>query len=130
MRSQRKLFIATALLEIGAALSVLSLPALVIWLLFGVAKPAPETLTLGRLAGAGLLAFGSSCWFARNDRGSPAQHGLLLAILIYNVSACAVLAIAGSIMGISGVALWPSVLLHAVMTMWCAANLRAWEPHA
>jgi hypothetical protein len=36
-----------------------------------------------------------------------------------------VLAVAGLMFQMVGVALWPGVALHAVMTIWCAANLRS-----
>ena len=125
MRSQRKLFIATAIIEVGTGLSLVCLPALVIWLLLGVGEPSPEALVVGRVGGAGLLAIGVACWLAHGDRGSRSQHGLLWGILSYNVGACVALAFAGSMMRMSGVALWPAVVLHAALTIWCAANLRA-----
>jgi hypothetical protein len=125
MRSQGMLFTATALIEVGAGLSLVSLPTLAIWLLLGVREPSPEALIVGRVGGAGLLAIGVACWLARGDRGSRSQHGLLWAMLVYNVGACTVLAFAGSMLPMAGVALWPGVGLHAVMTIWCALNLRA-----
>lgn len=125
MRSQGKLFIMTALIEVGAGLSLMCLPLLAIRLLFGVGEPSSEALIVGRLGGAGLLAIGVACWLARADRGSHSQHALLWGMLTYNVGACSVLAFAGSMMQMSGVALWPAVLLHAALTVWCVANLRA-----
>jgi hypothetical protein len=125
MRSQRMLFIATALLEVGAGLSVVGLPALAIWLFLGVAEPSPVALFVGRLGGAGLLALGVVCWLAGDDRGSRSQRGLLWGMLVYNVGACVVLAVAGSTTRMSAVALWPAVILHAAMTIWCATSLRA-----
>jgi len=110
MRSQRMLFIATARIEVGAGLSLVCLPALVIWLLLGVGEPSPEALIVGRVGGAGLLAIGVACWLAHDDRGSRSQHGLLWGMLIYNVGACVVLAIAGLMMRMSGVAFWPALV--------------------
>lgn len=125
MRSQERLFILTALIEVGAGLSLVCLPALVIWLLLGVVKPSPEALVVGRIGGVALLAIGVSCWFARNDSGSRSQHGLLWGMLTYNVGACVVLAFAGLMIRMSGIVLWPAVVLHAALTIWCAAYLRA-----
>jgi hypothetical protein len=124
MRSQGKLFIATAIIEVGAGLSLVSLPALAIGLLLGVREPSPEALIVGRVGGAALLAIGVACWLARDDRGGRSQHGLLWGMLIYNVGACAVLTFAGSMLRMAGVALWPGVVLHAAMAIWCAVNLR------
>ena len=116
---------ATALIEVGTGLSLVSLPASVIWLLLGVREPSPEALIVGRVCGAGLFALGVACWFARDDRGSRSQHGLLWAMLLYNVGASTVLAVAGLSLPVAGVALWPAVGLHVVMAIWCALNLRA-----
>jgi hypothetical protein len=121
VQTQGTLFMATALIEVGAGLSLVSVPALVIWLLLGVREPSPEALVVGRVGGAGLLAIGVACWLARDDRGSRSQHSLLWAVLVYNVGACAVLAFAGSKLALAGVALWPAVGLHAAITIWCAA---------
>jgi hypothetical protein len=125
MSSQRKLFIVTALIEVGAGLSLAFLPAQVIWLLIGVGHPATEALIVGRVAGVALLAIGVACWIARDDSGSRSQHGLLWGMLIYNIGTCSVLALAGSVTSMSGVALWPAVAFHAALTIWCAACLRA-----
>ena len=118
------LFVATALLECGAGLLLLGSPALATWLMLGVRTPSPEAIFLGRIGGAGLLAVGVACWFARDDRGSRAQQGLLRAMLVYNVGACAALVLAGSASPAPGVALWLGVGLHVVMTIWCARILR------
>jgi hypothetical protein len=123
MRSHGSLFTATAVIEAGAGLSLLISPALATWLLLGVGTPSPEALVIGRVGGAGLLAIGVACWVARDDRGSRAQHGLLWAMLVYNVGACAVLAFAGAMSSTAGIALWPGVALHAGMTTWCALSL-------
>jgi len=128
MRSRKKLFIATAIIEVGAGLSLLSVPAVAIWLLLGVRQPSLEALIVSRIGGAGLLAIGVACWLARGDRGSRAQHGLSWGMLIYNVSACAMLAYVGSMLPTIGVVLWPAVILHAVMTTWCAVNLYTISP--
>ena len=125
MRSHGSLFFATALLECGAGLALLGSPALATWLVLGVRTPSPEALFLGRIGGAGLLAIGVACWFARDDRGSRAQQGLLRALLVYNAGACAALVLAGTASPTAGVALWPGVGLHVVMTIWCVLSLRA-----
>jgi hypothetical protein len=126
MGSQRKLFTASALIEVGAGLAMMTLPALAIWLLLGVREPSPEALIASRIGGAGLLAIAVACWLGRDDPGSSSQHGLLWGLLVYNVGAFTALASAGSMLRMAGVALWPGVGLHAVMAIWCALSLRAW----
>ena len=129
-RARGTLFAAAAFIEVGAGLTLIGLPALGIWLLLGVRGPSPEALIVGRVCGAGMLAIGVACWFARDDHGSPSQRGLLWAMLVYNIGVCAVLAFAGLISQMAGVGLWPVVGLHGVMTMWCAWVAAGWESDA
>jgi len=118
-------FVATTLIEVGAALGLIAVPGLSLWVLLGLESPGSETLVVGRITGAALLALGLASWFAREDRGSRSQHGLLWGLLLYNSAACLMLAWAGAMLQMSGLALWPVVVLHVGMTAWCAVTLRA-----
>jgi len=42
---------------------------------------------------------------------------------MYNIPASAILAFAGIGFGLHGVALWPAVVLHAAMGVWCITTL-------
>ncbi len=44
-------------------------------------------------------------------------------MLLYDVAAVAVLAYAGFGFGLHGVGLWPAVILHSAMAVWCSACL-------
>jgi hypothetical protein len=125
MRSRKKLFTVTALIEVGAGLSLLSLPGLAIRLLFGVRESSLEALVVGRIGGAALLALGVACYLARDDPGSRSQYGLLWAMLIYNVGACVGFAFAGLIAQMTGVVFWPGAALHAAIAIWFVVTLRA-----
>jgi hypothetical protein len=114
----------TAVIEIGAGLALLCFPSLTVKLLVGAPLETSATLTVARVGGAGLLALGVACWFARRDTQSEAARGLVAAMLLYDVAAVAVLAFAGLGFGLHSVGLWPAVFLHAVMTVWCVACLR------
>jgi hypothetical protein len=114
----------TAVIELGAGLALLSFPSATVALLIGSLLEAPAALTVARVGGAGLIALGLACWLARGDNLSPAARGLVAAMLIYDVAAAAILAFAGLGFGLRGVALWPAVVLHAVMSVWCVAYLR------
>src|SRR5712671_311766 len=118
-----RLFKLTAFIEAATGLALIALPAIVVRLLLG-AEISGASIPLGRVAGAALLALGVACWLARDDRQSCAARGLVVAMLIYNVVATAVLAFAGIGLGLHGVALWPAVVLHAAMGVWCGACLR------
>jgi hypothetical protein len=120
----KTLHTATAVIELGAGLALLCFPSATTELLVGAPLEAAPALTVARVGGAGLLALGVACWLARGDTQSSAARGLVAAMLLYNVAAVVVLAFAGIGFGLHGVALWPAVVLHAVMTLWCVAWLR------
>src|SRR5438552_5367132 len=99
----------TAIIEAATGLSLVALPAIVVRLLLG-AEIAGASIPLGRVAGAALLALGVACWLARDDTQSRAARGLVVAMLMYNVVATAVLAFAGVGLGVDGGVLWPGVV--------------------
>jgi len=112
----------TAMIEAGAGLALLVVPAYVVKLLLGE-EISGAAIPLGRLAGAALLALGVACWFAHGDTQSRAARGLVAAMVLYNFAAAALLAFAGVGLGLVGIALWPAVGLHAVMAIWCVRVL-------
>jgi hypothetical protein len=121
----KTLHIVTAVIEMGAGLALLCCPSATVALLVGGAPlEAPTAWTVARVGGAGLLSLGVACWLARGDSQSRAARGLVAAILLYDVAAVAILAFAGIGFGLHGVALWPAVVLHAAMAVWCVACLR------
>jgi hypothetical protein len=115
--------IVTAVVECGTALSLLVFPSVPLALVLGVEQAAPETVFVARLTGAALLAIGVACWLARNDHGHPAQLGLLTGVLIYDLAAAALLASAGLVLSMVGLVLWPAVMLHATLAVWCVICL-------
>ena len=114
----------TAIIEAATGLALLVVPSVVVQLLLGSPLDTSAAVTLGRVAGAALLALGVACWLAHCDEQSRAARGLVAAMLLYNISVAAVLAFAGLGLGLHGIALWPAVILHAVMAVWCIACLR------
>jgi hypothetical protein len=121
----RKWFLTvTAVGEAGTGAALLALPLVVLELLFGVTTNFPETVTLGRVLGAALVAVGLACWVGRNDPGQVAKVGLPAALLIYDAAAAILLAYAGAILDIAGILLWPAVALHAMLAIWCLICLR------
>jgi hypothetical protein len=117
----KRLLIATAVMEVGAGLALLCCPSAAVTLLLSSPLDAPAAVTLGRVAGAALLALGVACWRAGNDAPSRAARGVVAAMLLYNCAAVAVLAHAGLRLGLVGIGLWPGVVLHAGMAVWCIA---------
>ena len=119
----KKLLALAAVVEAATGLALIAVPGFVVRLLLG-AEISGASIPLGRVAGAALLALGVACWLARNDRQSRTARGLVVAMLVYNIVATAVLAFAGIGLGLHGVALWPAVVLDAVMAIWCIVCLR------
>jgi hypothetical protein len=117
-------FIVIAALELGAGLALLCCPSFTVALLIGSGLDNSAAVTLGRVAGAALSALGLVCWLARDDTHSRAARGLVSTMLLYNVAVAGILAVAGLGFGLHGIALWPAVVLHTIMAVWCSASLR------
>jgi hypothetical protein len=103
----------------GEAVTGLALaidPPLVGRLLLG-AEPFGAGLPMSRVAGIALLALGLACWPARDaiTRRPPA----LRAMSTYSVLAMLYLLSLGVRGEWVGRLLWPAVVLHAALTVWC-----------
>jgi hypothetical protein len=118
------LLIATAFGEGGVGLPLLVSPSVPLALLLGVDQASPEVGFFARISGAALFALAVACWLGRNDHGGPAQKGLLLGVLIYDLAAAAILACTGWFLGLVGVALWPAVALHVALAVCCVLCIR------
>jgi hypothetical protein len=112
----------TALIEAATGLGLLAAPALVVRLLLGSELLGPG-IPLGRIAGVALLSLGLACWVASSDAESCAARGIVSAMTVYNVGVAVILVLAGLQSHLAGIGLWPAVILHAVMTVWCLSWL-------
>jgi hypothetical protein len=111
----KKLLIVIGLGEAAAGLALLTVPSLVVPLLFGQ-EPTGVAVALARVTGIALLALGVACW-----PGPP-----LVGLLTYSAIAAAYLAWLGLAGGLTGVLLWPAVVLHVVLAAllaWCIARM-------
>lgn len=118
---RRYLLVVTALSEGATGLFLLLWPALFLELLLGMQEPPTETLFHARLAGNVLLAYGVACWFGRLDRWG---HVLLLVVLVYDVGAALGLAFAALLLKLVGILLWPAVIAHTALAIWCILCFR------
>lgn len=121
----RLLLIVTAGLEGATGAALLGLPSLVASLLLGAPLGSPAAQAIARVCGAALLSIAAACWLARNEPQSRPARGLPAALLLYNMATIAVLVHASAVLGLSGVGLWPAVLAHAALLVWCIACLRS-----
>ncbi len=124
MESMRILLVATAACEAATGLALLLSPPMVVSLLLGATLDTPSGLVVARVAAAALLALGTACWLARNDLQSGAAKGLIAALLLYNAAAVTVLVYAALGLALSGIGLWPAIVLHTALGVWCVACLR------
>ena len=126
----KKLLIVTAWLEAVTGVALMVSPAPPVLLLVGASLDTTGGLIIARVAGAALLALGLACWLARDDGRSDAARGLIAAMLVYNVAAVAVLLYAGLGLKLSAIGLWPAVVLHGALALWCVVPLADRGRHA
>jgi hypothetical protein len=112
----------SAAIESATGLALLVAPSVPASLLLGSTLETSVGLTIARVAGAGLFALGIACWLGRND--AVGARSLVAAMLFYNTAAAAVLIHAGLGLGLSSIGLWPIVVLHLALAIWCIACLR------
>jgi len=104
-RTMKTVLVLAAIAESLTGLALLVVPSLVGWLLFG--QPLEGIgISAGRVAGIALIALSVACW-----PGPP-----LAGMLIYSAGVAVYLASVGFASGLTGVALWPAVALHVVIT--------------
>ena len=106
----KKLLAFAAAAEAATGLALLLLPALVGQLLFGV-ELTGVSIPVARVAGIGLFSLGVACW-----PGTEPMRFAFYAMLIYNSLVAIYLAYVGFAGGLSGILLWPAVVLHTILT--------------
>jgi hypothetical protein len=72
-----------------------------------------------RLAGAAIIAIAICCWKARRFEIPQAAIAVVTAMLFYNLAASAVLVYAGVRLGLQSPLIWPAIVVHVVLGLWC-----------
>ena len=101
----KKLLTLAALGEAVTGLALLMYPSIVVRLLLG-AEIAGAGIVMSRVAGIALVALGVACW--------PCTP--LAGMLTYSAAVTLYLAYLGFAGGLSGILLWPAVVLHLILT--------------
>jgi len=112
-----------ALVEAGAGVILVIAPAVLTTWLFGAQFESPMGMIAGRVAGVALLSLVIACWVARSDARSLVAKGLVAGMLLYNAGVVALLSRAGTASNLTGVLLWPAVVVHAALAAWCIVGL-------
>jgi hypothetical protein len=101
-----------AVAEVATGLGLLIVPSLVGQLLLGE-QFADVAIPVARVAGIALIALGIACW-----PGPP-----LVGMLTYSAVVTLYLAYLGFAGGLTGVLLWPAVVVHLILTALLARDL-------
>jgi hypothetical protein len=99
-------------------------PQLFAWLVYG-AEFSNAGDALGRLTGIALLVLAFATWPTPAARSEPASS--VSAPLIYNVLTTVYFVFVGIGGGLTGIILWPAVVIHAIVSLvlgraWLGAN--------
>jgi len=111
----------TALVEAATGLAMAIVPSMILSILLGISLTGPGAILIGRLAGAALVTIAIACWLSRNGSQSSV---MVKAMLAYNAFSTTLLVYAALVERISGPGLWPAVLLHVGLLVWCLSSLR------
>ena len=118
----KTLLLIKAGVELFAGFAFAAYPSRLMFILLGETLSSPAGISAVRMFGASIFAMGLASWLARNDSECTATRGLISAMLLYDAAFIVVLLTAHLNMGLSGIALWPVVLLHsalAVFSLFC-----------
>jgi hypothetical protein len=120
----KKLFVVSAVIEITTGIILLAAPALVVSILLGGLLDTAAGLATARVAGVALVSFGVACWSGSLDTQSRAASGIVVAMLVYNISIVVLLLSLRFGAGMTGAGLLPVSVLHAALAVWCIAMAR------
>ena len=101
----RRVLVLAAVSEAATGLALLVVPSLVGRLLLGE-ELTGVAIPVARVTGIALIALGVACW------PGPPRVGML----IYNAAVTLYLAYVGVAGGLTGILLWPAVVLHLILT--------------
>src|SRR5271165_1040924 len=110
-RNMKAALVFAGVAEAATGLALLIVPSLVGQLLLGE-ELIGIAIPVGRVAGIALIALGIACW-----PGPP-----LVGMLIYSAAVTLYLAYLGFAGGLTGVLLWPAVILHVILTAFLALD--------
>ena len=101
----KNVLILTAVAEVATGVVLVIVPSLVGWLLFGE-ELIGVALPVARVLGIALIALGIACW-----PGPP-----LAGMLTYSAAITMYLVYVGLVGGLTGILMWPAVVLHLILT--------------
>lgn len=115
----KALLIITAIFEGLTGLSLLVMPSLTVSMLVGVEIGEAAGFVAGRIAGAAIFALAIACWQTRDGERESPSIGIVAAMLFYNAAAASILVYAGIRLGLQSQLIWPAIVLHTALAVWC-----------
>jgi hypothetical protein len=115
----KALLLTTAVIEVGAGLALLGWPTVFAKMLYAAPIEGAVPLSIARIGGMGLLSLGIAAWLSSPG---PAR-GLVGGLVLYNIGAAVIFGMTALGSAPIGVGLWPVVILHAIMAVWCVSQL-------
>ena|SRR5688572_2579152 len=110
----------SALVEGATGLSLAIVPSFIVYILLGSSLIDPTAILISRLAGAALITIAIACWLSVNE----GQHAIMIkAMLCYNIFSTVILVYAVLVEKLSGPALWPAVIVHLGLLVWCVRSM-------
>jgi hypothetical protein len=118
----KSLLTLTAIFELSTGLALVAIPTTTTSLLLGTSLHEPAGILVARIAGVSLISLAIACWFSKNYPESSLV--IIKALIVYNISAAMLLAYSGLVDHFSGIGLWPAVIIHTVLFVWCIQSVR------
>jgi len=114
-----------AMIEIAAGVGALVVPVFAVSLLLGTTLESAAAVIVSRVTGAALITIGMMNWAGRSEPNGIAAKGIVTGMVFYNVAVVGLLVYAFFGARLTGIGLWPAVILHVGLAAWCIAAIRA-----
>jgi len=118
------LLMVTAVLEGLVGLALLLIPGIFVPLLLNGPLDTAAAIVVARLTGVALISLAIACWQSRDSKSERTVHGLVAGLTFYNFGAAAVLVYGGLRLGLQSPVMWPAMVAHAALGVWCLAAIR------
>lgn len=114
-----------AVIEIAAGAAATVIPVTAVSLLLGSTLDGAASIIVARVTGAALITVGMMNWAGRSEPNGKAAKGIIGGMVFYNVAVVGLLVYAFFGARLTGIGLWPAVILHVGLAAWCIAAIRA-----
>lgn len=112
-----------AFIEIAAGVGALVVPVLAVSLLLGSTLESGAAIIVARVTGSALITIGMMNWGARSEPNGKAAKGIIAAMAFYNLAVVGLLIYAFLGAGLTGLGLWPAMVLHVGLAVWCVRSV-------